>query len=116
MGITFRNVSHLKFPRPTGYTMLQMHCLILYMYIYKIYIYISLPIFRRIEESIGDAWWPSSWRCPSAFAHVLYFVAPPSRLQPGQFDLMREARERIGMGMMGIGMAMGMGMEPVNLF
>ncbi len=23
--------------------------------------------------------------------HVLYFVAPPSRLQPGQFDLMREA-------------------------
>jgi hypothetical protein len=86
------------------------------MYIYKIYIYISLPIFRRIEESIGDAWWPSSSRCPSAFAHVLYFVAPPSRLQPGQFALMREARERIGMGMMGIGMAMGMGMEPVNLF
>lgn len=22
----------------------------------------------RIDESIGDAWWPSSWRCPSAFA------------------------------------------------
>lgn len=47
----------------------------------------------KIEESIGDAWWPSSWRCPSAFAHVLYFVAPPSRLQPGQFDLMREVKE-----------------------
>ena len=100
-----------------------------------------------MEETIGDAWWPSAWRCPSAFAcasqkskrehrptkiaksklafwhlnhldkrclnpktlnssllinkppysfqtfasrHVLYFVAPPARLQPGQFDLMRE--------------------------
>mmetsp|Transcript_46010 Transcript_46010/g.107446 ORF Transcript_46010/g.107446 Transcript_46010/m.107446 type:complete len:1010 (+) Transcript_46010:61-3090(+) len=46
----------------------------------------------KLEESIGDAWWPSSWRCPSAFAHVLYFVAPPSRLQPGQFDLVREVK------------------------
>ena len=42
MGITFRNVSHLKFPRPMGFTMLQMHCLILYMYIY---IYLSLSLF-----------------------------------------------------------------------
>ena len=25
-----------------------------------------------------------------AARHVLYFVAPPSRLQPGQFDLVRE--------------------------
>ncbi|CAK9098421.1 Phosphoserine aminotransferase (Phosphohydroxythreonine aminotransferase) (PSAT), partial [Durusdinium trenchii] len=47
----------------------------------------------KMEESIGDAWWPSAWRCPSAFAHVLYFVAPPARLQPGQFDLMREVKE-----------------------
>ena len=46
-----------------------------------------------MDESIGDAWWPSTWRCPSAFALVLYFVAPPSRLQPGQFDLMREVKE-----------------------
>ena len=22
----------------------------------------------RLEENIGDAWWPASWRCPSAFA------------------------------------------------
>ena len=75
------------------------------------------PHRSRLEENIGDAWWPASWRCPSAFAptwhgllhalrttfpavasqknifcarHVLYFVAPPSRLQPGQFDLVRE--------------------------
>ncbi|CAE7455157.1 PSAT1, partial [Symbiodinium pilosum] len=47
----------------------------------------------KIEENIGDAWWPASWRCPSAFAHVLYFVAPPSRLQPGQFDLVREVKD-----------------------
>mmetsp|Transcript_148899 Transcript_148899/g.211476 ORF Transcript_148899/g.211476 Transcript_148899/m.211476 type:complete len:1011 (-) Transcript_148899:49-3081(-) len=46
----------------------------------------------KLEENIGDAWWPASWRCPSAFAHVLYFVAPPSRLQPGQFDLVREMK------------------------
>ena len=46
MGITFRNVSHLKFPRPMGYPMLQMHCLMLYMciyiYIYLLYIYIII--------------------------------------------------------------------------
>eukprot|EP00440_Ansanella_granifera_P026775 gb/GFBE01029074.1/.p1 GENE.gb/GFBE01029074.1/~~gb/GFBE01029074.1/.p1 ORF type:complete len:1024 (+),score=231.20 gb/GFBE01029074.1/:1-3072(+) len=47
----------------------------------------------KMEESPGDSWWPSSWRCPSAFAHVLYFVAPPSRLQPGQFDIAREVKE-----------------------
>eukprot|EP00930_Biecheleria_cincta_P023438 TRINITY_DN1693_c0_g1_i1.p1 TRINITY_DN1693_c0_g1~~TRINITY_DN1693_c0_g1_i1.p1 ORF type:complete len:1035 (+),score=213.54 TRINITY_DN1693_c0_g1_i1:35-3139(+) len=47
----------------------------------------------KLEEAIGDSWWPSTWRCPSAFAHVLYFVAPPSRLQPGQYDLAREIRE-----------------------
>ncbi|CAE7562998.1 PSAT1 [Symbiodinium sp. CCMP2456] len=46
----------------------------------------------KLEENIGDAWWPASWRCPSAFAHVLYFVAPPGRLQPGQFDLVREVK------------------------
>ncbi|CAJ1402533.1 unnamed protein product [Effrenium voratum] len=47
----------------------------------------------KIEETIGDAWWPASWRCPSAFAHVLYFVAPPNRSQPGQFDIVREVKE-----------------------
>ena len=47
MGITFRNVSHLKFPRPMGFTMLQMHCLILYMYIY---IYISLSLSPYFSE------------------------------------------------------------------
>lgn len=49
MGITFRNVSHLKFPRPMGYTMLQMHCLILYMYIY-IYIYYIYIISPYLSE------------------------------------------------------------------
>jgi len=47
----------------------------------------------KMEESIGDAWWPSTWRCPSAFAHVLYVVTPPSRLQPGQYDIAREVKE-----------------------
>jgi hypothetical protein len=47
----------------------------------------------KLEEAIGDSWWPSTWRCPSAFAHVLYFVAPPSRLRPGQCDLAREIKE-----------------------
>jgi len=47
----------------------------------------------KLEENIGDAWWPSTWRCPSAFAHVLYVVTPPSRLQPGQYDIAREVKE-----------------------
>ncbi|CAE8592763.1 unnamed protein product [Polarella glacialis] len=45
----------------------------------------------KAQESIGDAWWPASWEnIPSTFAHVLYIVAPPTRLQPGQFDTVRE--------------------------
>jgi len=47
----------------------------------------------EMEESPGESWWPKDWRCPSAFAHVLYFVAPPTRLQPGQFDIAREVKE-----------------------
>ncbi|CAE8649722.1 unnamed protein product, partial [Polarella glacialis] len=45
----------------------------------------------KAEESIGDSWWPASWQnIPSTFAHVLYIVAPPTRLQPGQIDTVRE--------------------------
>jgi len=47
----------------------------------------------RPEERIGAAWWPESWRIPSSFQHVLYLVAPPQRLQPGQHDIVREVRE-----------------------
>lgn len=45
------------------------------------------------EERVGAAWWPDTWKVPSAFSHVLYLVAPPQRLQPGQNDIYREVKE-----------------------
>mmetsp|Transcript_7159 Transcript_7159/g.15541 ORF Transcript_7159/g.15541 Transcript_7159/m.15541 type:complete len:1063 (-) Transcript_7159:86-3274(-) len=47
----------------------------------------------KMEERIGFAWWPDTWKVPTTFMHVLYLVAPPQRLQPGQYDLVREMKE-----------------------
>jgi hypothetical protein len=44
-------------------------------------------------EKIGFNWFPEDWQLPSTFRHVLYLVAPPARMQPGQHDLLREVRE-----------------------
>jgi len=49
------------------------------------------------EYRIGSAWWPERWRVPSLFTHVLFFVAPPEHLQPGQHDIVREIKEGVGM-------------------
>ncbi|CAE8672772.1 unnamed protein product, partial [Polarella glacialis] len=48
------------------------------------------------KDQIGESWWPTDWNIPSTFAHVLYIVAPPTRLQPGQFDIVREVKEGAG--------------------
>uniref|UniRef100_A0A7S4Q0F1 Uncharacterized protein n=1 Tax=Alexandrium monilatum TaxID=311494 RepID=A0A7S4Q0F1_9DINO len=50
----------------------------------------------KAEERIGGTWWPQSWHVPSSFQHVLYLVAPPLKLQPGQHDLYREIKEGKG--------------------
>jgi len=49
------------------------------------------------EDRIGSQWWPERWRVPSLFTHVLFFVAPPEQLQPGQHDIVREVKEGVGM-------------------
>lgn len=47
-----------------------------------------------MTERLGAAFLPEGWKnVPSAFTHVYYFVAPPSKLQPGQHDLVREIRQ-----------------------
>lgn len=43
-------------------------------------------------EAPGAAWWPSSWRLPSRFAHTVFLVAPPRHLETGQTDLVGEMR------------------------
>lgn len=53
----------------------------------------------QTEDRIGSAWWPERWRVPSLFTHVLFFVAPPEQLQPGQHDIVREIKEGVGMDM-----------------
>eukprot|EP00443_Scrippsiella_acuminata_P014504 CAMPEP_0115250394 /NCGR_PEP_ID=MMETSP0270-20121206/43087_1 /TAXON_ID=71861 /ORGANISM="Scrippsiella trochoidea, Strain CCMP3099" /LENGTH=879 /DNA_ID=CAMNT_0002665773 /DNA_START=36 /DNA_END=2675 /DNA_ORIENTATION=+ len=50
--------------------------------------------FAGLEERLGAAYLPEGWnKVPSAFYHVLYFVAPPTKLQPGQYDIVREIKE-----------------------
>lgn len=46
------------------------------------------------EEATGDPWWPLMWLCPAVFAHLLYFVTSPCRLQSGQYDLAWEIRAK----------------------
>lgn len=38
----------------------------------------------------SQAWWPASWRIPSAFGKHLWLLAPPKKLAPGQHDLVHE--------------------------
>lgn len=56
-----------------------------------------MPDFKKTatapEDRIGSPWWPDSWRIPSSFKHVIYLVAPPTSLAPGQYDLVRETLE-----------------------
>lgn len=52
-----------------------------------------LPEGVRIDQKLGWPWWPESWAVPEAFQHVLYLVAPPHRLMPGQHDLVREVKK-----------------------
>jgi len=50
--------------------------------------------FGELEESLGDNYLPKGWnKIPSAFFHVWYFVSPPTKLQPGQHDIVREVKE-----------------------
>jgi len=49
--------------------------------------------FAGLAERLGSTVLPQGWRkVPSAFQHVWYFVAPPSKLQPGQHDIVREIK------------------------
>lgn len=50
----------------------------------------------RDEENVGFQWWPDSWKVPTAFTHVLYLVAPPKKLSPGQYDIVREVKTGTG--------------------
>jgi len=56
------------------------------------------------EERIGGSWFPDTWRVPSTFQHVLYLVAPPQRLQLGQYDIVREIKEGAGRDVVDAGM------------
>eukprot|EP00928_Gymnodinium_smaydae_P053470 TRINITY_DN3744_c0_g1_i1.p1 TRINITY_DN3744_c0_g1~~TRINITY_DN3744_c0_g1_i1.p1 ORF type:complete len:1063 (+),score=252.02 TRINITY_DN3744_c0_g1_i1:118-3306(+) len=49
-----------------------------------------------LEENIGFSWFPDSWNVPSSFQHILYLVAPPQRLAPGQHDIVRELKYGTG--------------------
>jgi len=44
------------------------------------------------QEHIGSSWWPQGWAVPSTFQHVMYVVAPPQSLRPGQNDIYREVK------------------------
>jgi len=49
--------------------------------------------FAGPAERLGASYLPEGWRkVPSSFYHVLYFVAPPTKLQPGQNDIVREIK------------------------
>lgn len=49
--------------------------------------------FAGLQERLGGSYLPEGWRkVPSSFYHVLYFVAPPEKLQPGQHDIVREVK------------------------
>jgi len=50
--------------------------------------------FPGLGERLGASWMPEGFnKVPSSFYHVLYFVGPPSKLQPGQHDIVREVKE-----------------------
>jgi len=49
--------------------------------------------FNEADDKIGATWYPSSWKVPSSFHHVLYQVTPPTFLRAGQHDIVREIKE-----------------------
>jgi hypothetical protein len=51
-----------------------------------------------MPEIMGASWWPKKWEVPAAFRHVMFLVAPPSRVFAGQNDLVQETRNGIGGG------------------
>lgn len=48
---------------------------------------------EAIDNQAGKPWAPRSWKVPSVFLHVIYLVAPPTKLRTGQFDVVREVKE-----------------------
>jgi len=47
-----------------------------------------------LTERLGASFLPEGWtKIPSSFSHVYYFVAPPTKLQPGQNDIVREIKQ-----------------------
>lgn len=52
-----------------------------------------LPDEVKLKQQIGSPYWPDTWKVPSAFQHVLYLVAPPTKLAPGQHDLVRDIKQ-----------------------
>eukprot|EP00403_Amphidinium_massartii_P032513 CAMPEP_0178448616 /NCGR_PEP_ID=MMETSP0689_2-20121128/42087_1 /TAXON_ID=160604 /ORGANISM="Amphidinium massartii, Strain CS-259" /LENGTH=573 /DNA_ID=CAMNT_0020073829 /DNA_START=56 /DNA_END=1774 /DNA_ORIENTATION=- len=53
----------------------------------------SLPARAELP---GKPWWPQEWYLPSAFMNVLYLVAPPKQLEPGQTCLLQEMKAARG--------------------
>jgi uncharacterized membrane protein YgcG len=51
-----------------------------------------IPKVTKKEDQIGGNIWPAGWEIPPFFSHVYYFVSPPERLRPGQFDTVRELK------------------------
>jgi len=43
-----------------------------------------------MPDEPGKAWWPNSWKVPSAFTKALWILAPPKELEKGQHDLVQE--------------------------
>eukprot|EP00931_Biecheleriopsis_adriatica_P042114 TRINITY_DN239_c0_g1_i1.p1 TRINITY_DN239_c0_g1~~TRINITY_DN239_c0_g1_i1.p1 ORF type:complete len:989 (-),score=218.03 TRINITY_DN239_c0_g1_i1:40-2931(-) len=43
-----------------------------------------------MPEEPGKAWWPSTWKVPSAFSNALWLLSPPKKLESGQHDLVHE--------------------------
>lgn len=78
-------------------------CWVLIFVTYILQFFYSLRLFEIVlpdelfvapGERLGGTWLPEGWRSvPSAFYHVWYFVAPPTKLQPGQHDLVREVKD-----------------------
>jgi len=54
-----------------------------------------LPSCVKLEEKLGDAFWPADWPIPATFQHVMYLVFPPKYMRPGQVDTVRELREGV---------------------
>mmetsp|Transcript_5272 Transcript_5272/g.12696 ORF Transcript_5272/g.12696 Transcript_5272/m.12696 type:complete len:581 (-) Transcript_5272:161-1903(-) len=80
---------------------------IIYMLSWAVYILHFLWAVRQFDlasphslparaELPGKPWWPQEWYLPSAFMNVLYLVAPPKQLEPGQSCLIQEMKAAKG--------------------